>query len=104
MSSRQTHGEKGFVLEIGGRPVLAFRAASLDEARCLCAEHWFTEELTSYRSRGKPVWDGVAGFKIRRANACEAAELQIALTTELARKEYEGHVFAFFVPIDAGLQ
>jgi hypothetical protein len=104
MSRRQINSEKGFVLEIGGRAVLAFRAANIDEARCFCAQDWFTQELASYRSCGIPIWNGIAGFSVRRANASEAAELQIALTTELARKEYEGYVFAFFVPIDAGLQ
>ena len=104
MSRRQTNSENGFVLEIGGRAVLAFRAANIEEARCLCAQDWFTEELASYRSRGIPLWDGMAGFKVRRPDASEATEIQIALTTELARKEYEGYVFAFFVPIDAGLQ
>jgi hypothetical protein len=104
MSRRQINSEKGFVLEIGGRVVLAFRAASIEEARRLCAEDWFAEELASYRSHGIPIWDGTADFTVRRANASEAAEIQIALTTELARKEYEGYVFAFFVPIDAGLQ
>jgi hypothetical protein len=104
VSRRQINNEKGFVLEIGGRAVLAFRAANIDEAKCLCAQDWFTEELASYRSRGTPIWDGMAGFKVRRADTSEAAEIQIALTTELARKEYEGYVFAFFVPIDAGLQ
>jgi hypothetical protein len=104
MSRRQTNSEKGFVLEIGGRAVLAFRAADIDEAKCLCAQDWFTEELASYRCRGIPLWDGAADFKVRRAHASEAAEIQIALTTELARKEYEGYVFAFFVPIDASPQ
>jgi hypothetical protein len=104
MSRRQISSEKGFVLEIGGRGVLAFRAANIEEARCLCAQDWFTEEIASYRSHGIPIWDGTAGFTVRRANASEAAEIQIALTTELARREYEGYVFAFFVPIDAGLQ
>jgi hypothetical protein len=104
MSRRRISNEKGFVLEIGGRPVLAFRAATIEEAKCLCEQHWFTEELASYRSHGFPIWDGTADFIVRRASASEAAEIQIALTTELARQEYEGYVFAFFVPIDAGLQ
>jgi hypothetical protein len=81
MSRQRTNSEKGFVLEIGGRVVLAFRAGNIDEARCLCMQDWFTQELASYRSRGLPVWDGLAEVNIRRANASEAAELQTALTT-----------------------
>jgi hypothetical protein len=59
------------------------------------------EELACYRSCGLPIWDGTAEFGIRRANACETAELQIALAGERAREEYEGDVFVFFVPVDA---
>ncbi|SDT47605.1 hypothetical protein [Bradyrhizobium canariense] len=104
MSRRQNIKEKGFVLETGGRAVLAFRAASMEEARDLCSQDWFVEELASYRSCGHPIWDGTTELRIRRANATESAEIQIALTTELARKEYEGHVFVFFVPVDTNLQ
>ncbi|HEY3790202.1 MAG TPA: hypothetical protein VGM09_00100 [Bradyrhizobium sp.] len=101
MSRRQNVREKGFVLETGGRALLAFMAGGLEQARCLCSEDWFVEELASYRSSGRPIWDGSAELKIRRANPTEAAEIQIALTGELARREYEGYVFAFFVPVDA---
>jgi hypothetical protein len=103
MSTRQNIKEKGFVLETGGRALLAFMAGGLEQAKQLCAEDWFVEELASYRSRGHPIWDGAAELKVRRANLREAAEIQIALTGELARKEYEGYVFVFFVPVDAGL-
>jgi hypothetical protein len=104
MSRRENIKEKEFVLEIGGRAVLAFRAGDLEHAKELCIEDWFVEELASYRSCGHPIWDGTAELRIRRANTSETAEIQIALTTELARKEYEGHVFVFFVPVDADLQ
>jgi hypothetical protein len=104
MSTRQNIKEKGFVLETGGRALLAFMAGGLEQAKQLCAEDWFVEELASYRSSGYPIWDGAAELKVRRANPREAAEIQIALTGELARKEYEGYVFVFFVPVDAELQ
>jgi hypothetical protein len=103
MSRRQNIREKGFVLETGGRALLAFMAGGMEQAKQLCSEDWFVEELTSYRSSGRPVWDGSAELKIRRANPREAAEIQIALTGELARREYEGFVFVFFVPVDAEL-
>jgi hypothetical protein len=103
MSRRQNVSEKGFVVETGGRTLLAFRAGDIEQARQLCAEDWFVEELASYQSSGRPIWDGSAELKIRRANATEAAEIQIALTGELVRREYEGYVFVFFVPVDAGL-
>ena len=81
-----------------------FRAGGIEQARQLCAEDWFVEELASYRSSGQPVWDGSTELKIRRASPAEAAEIQIALTGELARKEYEGYVFVFFVPVDPALR
>jgi hypothetical protein len=103
MSRRQDIKEKGFVLETGGRAVLAFTAAGIEQARDLCAEDWFAEELASYRSGGQPVWDGSTELKVRRASPSEAAEIQIALTGELARKEYEGDLFVFLVPVDPAL-
>ena len=104
MSKRQNIREKGFVLETGGRALLAFRAGGMEQAKQLCSEDWFVEELASYRSSGRPIWDGATELKIRRANPRESAEIQIALTGELARREYEGYVFVFFVPVDADLQ
>jgi hypothetical protein len=103
MSRRQNIRAKGFVLETGGHALLAFQAGGIEQAKLLCSEDWFVEELASYRSSGRPIWDGSAEFKIRRANPREAAEIQIALTGELARREYEGYVFVFFVPVDAEL-
>jgi hypothetical protein len=101
MSRRQNIKQQGFVLETGGRALMAFLAGNLGQARALCSEDWFVEELASYRSQGHRIWDGSTELQIRRASAPEVAEIQIALTTELVRKEYEGYVFVFFVPIDA---
>jgi hypothetical protein len=101
MSRRQ---QQGFVLDIGGRAVLAVLAGGIEQVRDLCTQHWFTDELASYRSCGHPVWDGIADLRIRYANPSEAAEVQIALAGEQCRKEYDGYVFVFFVPVDAGLQ
>ena len=103
MSRRQNIKEKGFVVEAGGRALLAFRAGGIEQARSLCGEQWFVEELASYRSGGKPVWDGSAELRVRRASTSEAAEIQVALTTELVREEYEGYVFALLVPVNAAL-
>ena len=93
-----------FVLETSGRAVLAFLAGGLEQARALCSQHWFMDELASYRSCGQPIWDGATGLRIRCATPSEAAEVQIALATERCRKEYDGYVFAFLVPVDANLQ
>jgi hypothetical protein len=58
------------------------------------------EQLASYRSGGRPIWNGSAKLRIRCANAAETAELQIVKSAEHARWEYEGYVFVFFVPVD----
>ncbi len=61
------------------------------------------EELAGYCLNGLPVWHA-AELRVRRATAWEAEELQSAQTLGLARKEYEGYVFTFFVPTDAALR
>jgi hypothetical protein len=95
---------KEFVLETRGRAVLAFLAGDLEQARDLCSQRWFMDELAAYRSCGQPIWDGAANLRIRCAKPCEAAEVQVALATERCRREYDGYVFAFLVPVDASLQ
>jgi hypothetical protein len=102
MSRRQSIKEQGFAVEAGGRAAGAL-AGSISQARALCSEDWFVEKLAYCRSQGRPIWDGSTELPIRRAGTPEAAEIQIAPSTELARKEYEGYVFVFFVPVDADL-
>src|ERR1700759_1696762 len=101
MSSRHQLKHRSFVVEIKGRAVLALAAGSLTEALRLCSDDWFVEELSTYRSGGEPIWDGSAKLDIRQASAREATELEIALSTERARTEYDGFIFAFMVPLDA---
>jgi hypothetical protein len=96
--------QEEFVLEIGGRAVLAFMSGDIEQAQNLCSEPWFCEELASYRSCGLSIWDGTAELCVRPAKACEAAELGAAQRLEKCRGEYEGYVFAFLVPLDPALQ
>ena len=91
-------------MEIGGRPVLALAGSGIEQAKELCSQAWFLEELGCYRSRGNPIWDGEANFTFRHASAREAAELQVALRSAQARGEFEGYVFVFLVPLDSALQ
>jgi hypothetical protein len=101
MSRRQSIRQRAFVMEAGGRAVLAFSADSIRQATDFCAQEWFTAELGAYRSNGQPIWDGASELKIRGANAGEAAKLEAALETERARGEHNGYIFAFLVPVDA---
>jgi hypothetical protein len=104
MNRRQTIGCQSFVIESGGRAVLAFRASNMKEAKKLCSRDWFAQELASFRSRGEPIWDGQAKLTIRQATDLEHAEVEIAKAGEVARHEYEGYAFAFLVPLDAEVQ
>ena len=92
------------MLEIDGRAVLALIGDGIEQAKELCSQAWFREELGCYRSRGNPIWDGETKFTFRHASAREAAELHVALRSERARGEFEGYVFVFLVPLDSALQ
>jgi hypothetical protein len=103
MGGRQKIQSREFVLEVGGRAVLALLADDVEHARTFCSQGWFWVELATYRLHGCPIWDSTSELKIRHANPCEAAELQIALGLEHFRREYDGYVFAFLVPVDVDL-
>ena len=92
------------MLEIDGRAVLALVGDGIEQAKELCSQAWFREELGSYHSRGNPIWDGEAKLSLRRASLREAAELEAALGSERARGEFEGYVFVFLVPVDSALR
>ena len=92
------------MLEIEGRAVLALMSSNVDQARKLCSEDWLLEELASYRSCGLPIWDGMAELSVRPAGTREAARLEAAYRIEQCRKEYEGYVFAFLIPVDSSLE
>lgn len=91
---------RSFVVEIDGKAVLAFSAASLDKAKKLCRGEWLSGELKAYTSRGVPVWQDGAALSVRQASAKEAAEVEVARVREIADREYDGIVFAFLVPLD----
>jgi hypothetical protein len=67
---------KTYVVEIGGKAVLAFRAETDDEANATI------EEENAMRSDmraltgpdGNPLWDGRAAVQVRPATAAEHAE------------------------------
>jgi hypothetical protein len=96
--------ENAFVLEIAGRPVLAMKTPSLQQAERRCAEAWFLEEIEAFRSGGAPIWDGRATLTVRPARPSELAALWETEAADVARNERDSHVFAFLIPIDAPLQ
>jgi hypothetical protein len=91
-----------FVVELDGEAILAFSARTLKKAHDLCTKDELSTEVDVFNSRGRPLWRDEADFKVRRANPDEAAELEKARSYEIASSEYDGFVFAFLVPLDAG--
>jgi hypothetical protein len=68
-----------YVLEIGDRPILAFQATSVREAREVLKEPWLREDLVRLRSNGTPLWDGAARMETGPAVGEHLAEVQAAL-------------------------
>lgn len=95
--------QDGFVIEIQDRAILALSATSMRRAREICSQQWFADELLHYRSCGSQIWDGVTPLSIRRATACELAELEIARVKELVEEQQDEFIFAFLVPLDADM-
>ena len=60
-----------FSIEVGGTPVVAFEASGQRQARELCREAWFLDELVLLKSNGRPVYTRGSSLKVRSANAIE---------------------------------
>jgi hypothetical protein len=61
-----------FVLEIDGQPILAFRAATLRQAREVGKEERLQEDLKRITVGYRPLWDGKAPINVRYAQPGEA--------------------------------
>jgi hypothetical protein len=61
-----------FALEVDGKPMLAFEAKNMTEARELCKERWLRADLSSQKSNGIPLCDADSKLSVRRASAEEA--------------------------------
>ena len=62
-----------FVLEIEGSAILAFRASTFRQANELGKEGWLQADLKRMTAGHRPLWDGKAPIKVRRAQPEEAA-------------------------------
>lgn len=60
-----------FVLEIDGRPILAFRAATFRQAKELGKEDWLQDDLKRMMIGHRPLWDGKSPIRMRRAKPAE---------------------------------
>ena len=66
-------------------------SAQADEARELCGEHWFRNDLkTKKDSAGKPLWDGQAKLTCRNADAAEVITYKALSNAAMANDEYFG--------------
>lgn len=65
-----------YVLDIDGRPVIAFPAVSGTDARQLTKEVWLKEDLLELKSDGSPLWSLGCAMSIRLASGEENAAFQ----------------------------
>ena len=84
-----------FVLESGGRGVMAFEAFSGNEARSLAQEHWVVEELKK-RGLYVPTRQRTTGLRVRVATAEEAA-VYAAAKPPIAAND-DGDLFTVMLP------
>lgn len=81
-------GNRVHVLEIDGRPILAFHAVSQSEARQLTKEAWLKDDLLELRWDGLRLWNEGSAMSTRMATdeenaAFEAGEKEAAAVDEL---------------------
>ena len=88
--------ERVYVLEAGGTPLVAFEALSRRAADNLRKEPWFTEELASLRSEGKPIWDGGA-LSVRQGTEDEIIRYRDGAA---ATKETDELILVYLVSLD----
>ncbi|KAB0265604.1 hypothetical protein [Microvirga brassicacearum] len=67
-----------YILEIAGKAV-AITNADQDQAHELFMSEDFKDDLKSFSSEGKPLWDGSAPLKIRRATDDEIESFDEAM-------------------------
>jgi hypothetical protein len=72
--------ERAFTLLAAGRPIVSFAASSFKEAHELLREGWLRDDLSSHRSEGRPLWDGISKLSVRSSTAEESAALALAGT------------------------
>jgi hypothetical protein len=84
-----------FTLEVDGRPILAFAASRLSEARQICKEAWLLEDLAALTPGGIPLRTVQSKLSVRPATSEEI------IVFEQAAPEPSGDmVLAFLVELD----
>ena len=70
-----------FVAEILGRGIVAFDAATEDDARALLSDEALRRDLHVFQNQGRCLWDGVAEINLRGALPKEAEIWQASRAT-----------------------
>lgn len=86
-----------FVLEIDGKPILAFEAADVKEAREISRDADLRTDLSALTSAGVPICTAVAVLTARPANSEERASFERAVHLAPASDE---PTMAFLIQVD----
>jgi alcohol dehydrogenase class IV len=84
-----------FTLEVDGRPILAFEAARISEAKQICKETWLLNDLIVLKSGGVPLRTAQSKLSVRPATSEE-----ITIFEQAAPEPSDEMVLAFLVELD----
>ena len=73
-----------YICEIEGRPIAAFNATDIVDAKRAVDEEWLKAELKGLDSGGQPLWNGVSHINARLASPRETEIFQNSLVASLA--------------------
>jgi hypothetical protein len=87
-----------FVLEVDGKPTLAFEASSTREAQQLCKEPWLLDDLSTFTSGGVRLRTSESGLSVRPASPYEASIFSLAVNS--MEDASDDMVIAYLVDLD----
>jgi hypothetical protein len=87
-----------FTIDIGGVPTVMLDGQVLNEARELCREQWFMDDLAEMKSKGAPLWDRKAKLRARYARSGEANVFNAEAIK--ADKRSDELMFVYLVDLD----
>ncbi|CAN7353977.1 hypothetical protein LJR231_002040 [Phyllobacterium sp. LjRoot231] len=80
-----------YVAEISGRGIVAFDAATEDDARARLSDKALRRDLHVFQNQGRSLWDGVSEINLRGALPKEAETWQASRATAGQSGEPGGH-------------
>jgi hypothetical protein len=79
-----------YVLSLGGKAILAFRAADDEEAQEVAHSNSMQSDLRTLKDTdGKPLWDGKADIEVLQASAAHDTEWQRSRDQAIADGEID---------------